>query len=44
MITRRIRTGQWKASSRDFKRVVQVYAGGETIELTGEYKGPWTSA
>ena len=40
MITRRIRTGQWKSEfRRDFKRVVQVYAGGETIKLTGEYKG-----
>ena len=38
MITRRIRTGQWKSEfRRDYKRLVQVYAGGETIQITGEY-------
>ena len=40
MITRRIRTGQWKSEfRRDFKRVVQVYSGGNTIQITGEYRG-----
>ena len=40
MITRRIRTGQWKSEfRRDFKRIVQVYSGGETVVCTGEYRG-----
>merc|ERR1712100_444890 len=41
MLTRRIRTGGEIKHEfrRDFKRMVQLYSSGSTVQITGEFKG-----